>query len=257
MITSTHNPKIQKVRTLLSDRQARAEHRAFVLEGVRLVEEAVQVNWPLQHILFCRSLSARGRSLLEICSAMGVPIDEAPENIFKSASGTENSQGILAVAEIGSLPEKPNPNFLLIGDAIRDPGNLGTLLRTAAAAGVDQAVLTPGTADIFNPKVVRSAMGAHFHIPIRTASWEEIDCRYQPALDFFVAEMDSSTSLWNADFRKPLALIIGGEAEGASEAALQLPHQTVKIPMSAETESLNAAIAAGIILFEVVRQRKA
>ncbi|MHC1785192.1 MAG: TrmH family RNA methyltransferase [Anaerolineaceae bacterium] len=256
MITSTHNPIIQRIRSLLTDKKARNEQQAFVLEGVRLVEEAVHANWPLQYILYCETISARGRSLLEISAAMGVEIDEVNENVIASASGTENSQGILAVAEMGSLPEKPDPNFLLIADNIRDPGNLGTLLRTAAAAGVDQVILSPGTADPFNPKVVRSAMGAHFHIPIRSAAWEDIAGRYKTRMEFFVAEMESSTSLWEADFRKPLALIIGGEAEGASEAARRLANQTINIPMSGKTESLNAAIAAGIILFEVVRQRK-
>jgi TrmH family RNA methyltransferase len=238
------------------DKKARNEQQAFVLEGVRLVEEAVQANWPLQHILFCEAISARGRSLLEASASMGVQIDEVSENIIASASDTENSQGILAVAEMGSLPEKTDPNFLLIADNIRDPGNLGTLLRTAAAAGVDQVILSPGTADAFNPKVVRSGMGAHFHIPIRSASWEDIASRYKLKMEFIVAEMTSSTSLWEVDFRKPLAFIIGGEAEGASEAARRLADQSIYIPMSEKTESLNAAIAAGIILFEVLRQRK-
>lgn len=256
MITSPHNPKIQRIRSLLTDRKTRAEQNVFVLEGIRLVEEAVQAGWPLEQILFAETISVRGRLLLEKCGLMGVQADEVPEKTLASVSDTETSQGILAVAQMKDLPAKPQPDFVLIADAVRDPGNLGTLFRTASAAGVDQVLLTPGTADAYNPKVVRSAMGAHFHLPIQTLAWDEIAARYKTRLKFFLAEMAGSIAIWEADFRSPSAVIIGGEAEGAGDQARRLTDQAVNIPMSGHTESLNAAIAAGIILFEVVRQRK-
>lgn len=257
MISSTHNPRIQLVRSLLSDRQARASTQAFVLEGVRLVEEAVRTDWPLEQVLFDESLSDRGRALLDACRQKGIPCEEVARRVLESISDTGNSQGILAVAKMKDLPIEPHPDFVLIADSIRDPGNLGTLLRTAAAAGVDLVLLTPGTADAFNPKVVRSAMGAHFHLPIQTMSWGNIAAQFKPELKFYLAEMESSSPIWDVELRHPLAVVIGGEAEGAGEEARRLADLAVHIPMSARTESLNAAVAAGIILFEVVRQRKA
>ncbi len=256
MITSAHNPRIQKVRGLLNHRRDRTRHNVFVLEGVRLVEEAFQASWPLKEVFYSEKLSGRGRRLLDECAQKSIPIEEIDDAVLNSLSDTESSQGILAVAAIRDLPPGSQADFILIADAVRDPGNLGTLLRTAAAAGVNLALLTPGTADAYNPKVVRSAMGAHFHLPIRTASWEEIGEEFKQGRHFFLAEMEARDNLWDVDFRKPLALIVGGEAQGASNAACRQADQSVKIPMSGGAESLNAAIAAGIILFEVVRQRR-
>jgi TrmH family RNA methyltransferase len=255
MITSSHNPRIQKIRDLLNNRRDRTQRQVFVLEGVRLLEEAVQAGWPLEQVYYTNTLSERGRRLLDECAQKGIPIEDVHPSIMDSLSDTETSQGLLAVAGMKELPVRKQPDFLLIADAVRDPGNLGTLLRTAAAAGVDLALLTPGTADAYNPKVLRAAMGAHFHLPIICASWEEIEPRYKQGRQFFLAEMETKQSIWEADFRQPLAIIIGGEAEGAGDEARKLADQTIKIRMAGVTESLNAAVAAGIILFEVVRQR--
>ena len=121
--------------------------------------------------------------------------------------------------DYSQLPIPNSPNFLLIPDQIRDPGNLGTLIRTAAAAGVQAVLLPPETTDAFAPKVVRAGMGAHFRLPIHTMDWDEIEqvCK-QADLQVFLADMDGG-SCWETDFREPLALIVGGEAEGASEQA--------------------------------------
>lgn len=255
MITSIHNPKIQRIRALLANRHERHQQQVFVLEGIRLVEEAVRSNWTIEHLIFSSSISLRGKNIIEECEKKGILTDEVPENIIASISDTETSQGILAVTVMVSLLIPTALDFVLIADNIRDPGNLGTLLRTAAAAAVDLVVLTPGTADAYNPKVVRAAMGAHFRIPIQTADWPEVAARFKPDLKFLLAEMENSSPLWQVDFHNPLAIIIGGEAEGASENARQLADLFVSIPMPGKMESLNAAIASGIILFEVVRQR--
>lgn len=255
MITSSHNPRIQKIRDLLNNRRDRTRHKLFILEGVRIVEEAVQAGWPVEQVFFSNTLTARGRRLCDECTQTGIPVEEVHPAIMDSLSDTETSQGVLAVAGIQELPVRKQADFILIADTVRDPGNLGTLLRTAAAAGVDLALLTPGTADAYNPKVLRAAMGAHFHLPIRCASWEEIESVYKEGRQFFLAEMEADKSLWEVDFRQPLAIIVGGEAEGAGVEARRLANQAIKIRMAGAIESLNAAIAAGIILFEVVRQR--
>ncbi len=183
-----------------------------------------------------------------------IEVEEVESRLLQSLSETETPQGILAVLSDSQLPIPHSPNFLLIPDQIRDPGNLGTLLRTAVAAGVQAVCLPPETTDAFAPKVVRSGMGAHFRLPIHTMTWEEIEARTK-GLQVYLADMDG-TSCWATDLRQPLALIVGGEAEGASEEARKLTTQEISIPMQGRVESLNAGVAGSVLMFEVMRQRK-
>lgn len=256
MITSTHNPRIQLVRSLHGRSKERREAGAFLAEGVRLVEEALAVGWPFRFVLAAESLGERGRLLVASLQAHGVEVETIVDNLVKTVSETEASQGLLAVLEPSPLPIPKDPAFILIPDSIRDPGNLGTLLRTAAAAGVQVVCLPPETTDAFSPKVVRAGMGAHFHLPITSLPWEAIRTLTNN-LDIYLAEMHASTSCWEADFNSPLALIIGGEADGASLPARQLATKQVFIPMPGMSESLNAAAAGAILMFEIVRQREA
>ncbi|MFN8384064.1 MAG: RNA methyltransferase [Anaerolineales bacterium] len=256
MITSNHNPKIKLVRALLSRARDRREAGAFVVEGVRLVEEAIHSNWPMRFVLYDDSLSERGMSKVENLKSQGVDAEEVSTSVMKAMSETENPQGILAVLNEFQLPIPESLSFILIPDQIRDPGNLGTLLRSAAATGV-QAVLIPSeTTDAFAPKVLRSGMGAHFKLPIHSMSWDEIETVIKPAgLQVLIADMDGR-SCWEIDLRQPVALVIGSEAEGASEAANKLANGKISIPMSGMMESLNAGVAGSVLMFEVVRQRK-
>jgi len=255
MITSNHNPKIKLVRALLSRARDRREAGAFVVEGVRLVEEAVNSNWPMRFVLFDESLSERGMSKVESLMSLGVDVEEVSTSVMKALSETETPQGILAVLELTNLPIPNLLNFILIPDQIRDPGNLGTLLRSAAATGV-QAVLTPPeTTDAFAPKVLRSGMGAHFKLPIHSMSWDEINEVIKSAgLQVLIADMDGQ-SCWDIDLTKPVALVVGNEAEGASESARGFASGKISIPMSGMMESLNAGVAGSVLMFEVVRQR--
>jgi RNA methyltransferase, TrmH family len=252
VITSSQNPKIKFVRTLLGRAKERREAGAFVVEGVRLVEEAESRNWKFRFVFYDASLNERGSSLVEHLLSREIEVEEVSESLMKSLSDTETPQGILAVVELAPLPIPDSPNFILIPDQIRDPGNLGTLLRTAAAAGVQAVFLPPETTDAFAPKVVRSGMGAHFHLPIQSMRWEKIR-RETKDLQIFLADMDGK-SCWETDLRQPLALIIGGEAEGASEEARKLALQKISIPMSGNVESLNAGVAGSVLMFEVMRQ---
>jgi len=229
-----------------------------VVDGVRLVEDAVNGDWKFRFALFDETLSERGRSQVEGLKSLGVEVEEVSASLMKSLSETETPQGILAVLELTQLPITNHPNFILIPDQIRDPGNLGTLLRTAAAAGVQAVLLPPETTDAFAPKVVRAGMGAHFRLPIRSLNWEEVEQVVKSAgLQVFLADMDGK-SCWETDLRQPIALVIGGEADGASESAGKLAHQAkrISIPMSGNVESLNAGVAGSVLMFEVVRQRR-
>ena len=155
----------------------------------------------------------------------------------------------------------------MIPDQIRDPGNLGTLLRSAAATGVQAVLLPPETTDAFAPKVLRAGMGAHFRVPIRETGWEEIEQVCKSAnganeqggksanLQMYLADMNGKPC-WETDLRQALALIVGGEAEGASDEARKLAHERISIPMAGNVESLNAGVAGSVLMFEVIRQRK-
>lgn len=255
MITSNHNPKIKLVRALLGRARDRHEVGAFVVEGVRLVEEAANSNWPMRFVLFDESLSKRGMSKIESLTSQGMDVEEVSTSVMKAMSETETPQGILAVLEFSNLPIPKSPDFILIPDQIRDPGNLGTLLRSAAATGVQAVLITPETTDAFSPKVLRAGMGAHFKLPICSMSWDEVQQVVKlKGLQVLIADMDGQ-SCWETDLRRPVALVIGSEAEGASESARGLVHQKISIPMAGKVESLNAGVAGSILMFEAVRQR--
>lgn len=255
MITSSQNPKLKLVRALMGRAKERREANAFVVEGVRLVEEAINSHWKLRFVLYDETLSERGKSQVESLKSLGVEVDEIPASLMKSISETETPQGILAVLEFTQLPIANHPDFILIPDRIRDPGNLGTLLRSAAATGVQAVFLPPETTDAFAPKVLRAGMGAQFRLPIHEMEWEQIERIVTSAnLQLYVADMNG-VSCWETDLRKPLALVIGGEAEGASKEAQRLAHGKISIPMTGGVESLNAGVAGSVLMFEVVRQR--
>jgi RNA methyltransferase, TrmH family len=254
MITSAKNSRIKLARSLAGRPRERLDAHAFLVEGVRLVEEALAAERPMRFVLHSAGLNERGRQLIGKLVAKNIEVEQVSEGLLDSISETENPQGILAVLELSTIPLPQFPDFILIADQIRDPGNLGSLLRTAAAAGVQAVLLPPETTDAFAPKVVRAGMGAHFRLPILSLNWEEIQSATQ-SLQVYLADMQGSPC-WQMDFRAPLALIVGGEAEGATEAARRLADGSVCIPMPGGIESLNAGVAGAILMFEVVRQRE-
>lgn len=250
MITSSTNSKIKLVRKLHSQSHDRKGETAFVIEGVRLIEEAISVGWPIEFILFDQTLSSYGQSLI---AQQHNPYEITP-GLMADISDTETSQGILAVLprNFRSLPAIPDVVILI--DQVRDPGNMGTMLRSAAAIAASAVILTPGTVDVYSPKVIRAGMGAHFHLPILPLPWHEIHT-YLNKLPIFLAAANANMTLWQANFRQPCVLLIGGEAFGASRMGEEMATHQVSIPMPGRVESLNAAVAAGIIMAEVMRQR--
>jgi TrmH family RNA methyltransferase len=258
MITSSHNPQIQAVRALLARRKEREERQAFVVEGIRLAEEALQAGWLPDWVLVSDTLSERGRKVKDAFAAHGIAIDTVRPELMDSISDTETSQGFLAVYTYRRLPLPDVFDFLVVVDEVRDPGNLGTLLRSCAAAGVQGVLVSPGTVDAFAPKVLRAGMGAQFHLPVITMTWDQVHTLCKKAavpLSLYLAEAGEGIPPWQIDLRRPLALVVGGEAEGASDEARRKVDGLITIPMPGKSESLNAAVAASILLFEVVRQR--
>ncbi len=258
LITSVHNPRIKWVHELQSRSKVRKEENVFVAEGVRLCEETLQAGWTAQLVFHTEDLNLRGQAVVESFQSLGVSIEVVAPHVMHAISDTETPQGILAVLERRVLPLPDFLNFVLIADGVRDPGNLGTILRTTRAAGVQAVFIPPGTVDPFSPKVVRAGMGVHFWLPILVLSWKEIYSQLSKSnLHVYLAAAGEGQPYLLADFRAPIALIVGGEAQGVGEQARKITDQYIFIPMPGGGESLNVAAAAAILLFEVVRQRNA
>ncbi len=251
--TSLANERVRYVRSLERERVRTREQR-YTVEGIRLVEEALRAGVrPVLAFYTARlSSSERGRALLAALQQAASSVVEVTPEVMASLSETVTPQGVLAVVPMHELPW-PAHGLAVILDGLRDPGNVGTILRTAWAAGASGAIALRGTVDPYAPKVVRSAMGAHFHLPLRS----RVDLAGLPELlagrEVFLADQQG-LPYWQADWQGDRALVIGGEARGA-EMAAGLAGVRVAVPMVGGVESLNAAVAAGVLLFEALRQR--
>jgi TrmH family RNA methyltransferase len=248
MITSTQNPRVKHVRLLQERARARRKEGQMVLEGARLIGDALaQGQRPIW--LFYTPESAG------LLPDPPVHAEAVSLEVMRHMSDTQQPQGLLAVFPLPTVPLPAAPQRVLILDAVRDPGNLGTILRAAAAAGVQAVLLTPDSADPYNPKVLRAGMGAHFRVPLAVREWPQI-AAYCAPLRVYLADSAGAVRYDAVDWKIPWGLIVGSEAHGAGPQAAELAALRVSIPMSAATESINAAMAASILLFEAQRQRR-
>ncbi len=256
MITSTSNEHIKFVRSLQAQRRARHKAGRFVIEGTNLVLDAVSAGAELEQIFYTEDFasSAEGSVALQRLSQSGAALSAVASPVMNVMSDTQTPQGILAVLAVPHLPAPDDFSFALVIDAVSDPGNMGSLMRVAAAARVPLMLVTSGTVDLSNPKVVRSAMGAHFRLPVQMLSWEGVARRLTEHA-VFIAEAKGGAPYYQVDWRQPCALIVSDEAHGASPEAMQVAHARVTIPMPGGMESLNVAMASGILIYEMVRQR--
>ena len=254
MITSLTNDKVKLVRSLY-ERKHRANEQRFAIEGARLIDDALAANLTPDWIFCAERLTPRAQETVSRLKKRQVEIITVSETVLKACSETETPQGLIAVLPFPRLAVPIDAKLILIADTLRDPGNLGTLLRSAAASEVDAVLLSPATVDAYNPKVVRSAMGAHFRLPIMEAAWAAIADRVK-GMNVSLAAAAGDCAYTAIDWTLPSALIIGSEASGASRAAARLATQRIAIPLARGVESLNAAVAASIILFEAKRQRR-
>jgi len=250
IIQSPHNPLIKRIRSL-GNRKTRYAERAFVLEGMRAFSAAVDAGIEPE-IVFLADDAAD--DLFDLASPYAKRI--IARRLFDQVMETESPQGIAAIF---SMPASPLPEagdqLIVVLDGIGDPGNLGTIIRTAAAAGADGVVLGPGCVDPFNPKAVRAAMGALFAIPVWEhssiiESWLVDSCPNRLLADG-AGELSYDADVWQGS----VAMIVGSEAHGATAWGRSLATSQIRIPLTRHVESLNASIAAGILLFEAQRQR--
>lgn len=254
MITSPGNDKVKYLRSLYQRKQRLAEGR-FIIEGARLIEDALAAGLTPDWVFAAQQLPSHARQTLHRLRARRIDVIDVSDTVFKACSDTETPQGLIAVLSMPQLTWPADPKLIVVVDALRDPGNLGTLLRSCAAADVDGVLLSPGTVDAYNPKVVRGAMGAHFRLPVREADWVEIIDRVG-GRPVYVADQNGVTAYDAVDWTQPAALIIGSEAAGVSNEAAHVATARLSIPLARGVESLNAAVAASIIVFEARRQRR-
>lgn len=249
-----------KLLTLARDlkrRKAREKHQLFVAEGVRSVEELLRSALKIRGALVAPQLleAPRGASLVDALREKAIVVEEVAANAFGSAAETDSPQGVLAIAEVprrslAALGEGWS-GVVLVLDAVQDPGNVGTILRTAAALGVAATVALPGTVDLWNAKVVRSGMGAHFRHLAFSSTWDELDSfREKAGAAVFVADAGGEAAD-RIDAPRRIVLVVGNEGAGVSREARSRAERVVSIPIASDVESLNVAVATGILLYSL------
>lgn len=260
-ITSSQNPVIKEIKAL-KERKHREATGLFFIEGIKFVEEALKEKTGIVRVVISEQLPLNkgGEEILSKVKACGCEMFSVPEGLFKEISDTQTPQGILAVisARHCSLEEIiEDNNFLVLLDSIQDPGNMGTIIRTADATGATGILVSKGCVDVYNPKVLRSTMGSIFHVPICMCenTVETVNMLKSQGVKVYAAHLNGKLNYFEPDMKNNITLIVGNEANGISDEVAASANELVKIPMPGRSESLNASIAAGLLMYEVVRQR--
>lgn len=251
-ISSRENKTLKLLRSL-QRKKGRKETGLYFVEGVRMVEEALRWRGSdIEAVIVSESFEEKNRNFVYSLDESGKTVYTAKESLFAEVCNTETPQGIGAILKIPSEVElaEQNANFILILDGVSEPGNLGTIIRTAEAAGVDVVILTKGCADLYNPKVVRATMGSLFRVPcVIDADSTAITMLKNDGFTVIATALNDSVEISSARISGKRALVIGSEAFGVSEEVLSLSDIKVRIPMAGEVESLNAGVAAGISMY--------
>lgn len=257
-ITSKDNEIIKHIRKL-KDKKYRDESNEYVVEGVKLVEEAVKENAKIKQIIVCedttRTYEIPTHIMLEIARYECISVSN---KIFNIITQVTNPQGIMAIIEKNAQDAQIDysQDIIVVLDDVQDPGNLGTILRTVDSIGLNQIIVSKGTADAFNSKVVRSTMGAIFRIKIIEVEnlAQVIKEMRKHHFKLMVTSLQTKNSIYDIDFNKKI-IVIGNEANGVSKEIQDMADEKAKIPMLGRTESLNASVAAGVVMYEYVRQK--
>ncbi|KRQ87344.1 23S rRNA (uridine(2479)-2'-O)-methyltransferase [Caloramator mitchellensis] len=247
------NNKLIKDTLKLKQKKYRDESGKFIIEGARFVEEALNEN-KVEYIFYSgKFASSKYSSILDA----NCPKYEVEDAVIKELSDTETPQGIIAVCIKTDYDLEVLKDFAVIIDGVQDPGNLGTIIRTADAAGADAVIIVKGTVDVYNSKTLRSTMGSIFHLPVIYIDEFEtsIDILKQKGFKVYATDLTAKSYIYDFDFKQKTAIIIGNEANGIPQSHIELATDKIKIPMIGRAESLNAAMASSILLYEVVRQR--
>ncbi len=258
VISSKDNEFIKHIKKL-KDKKYREMNKQFIIEGLKLIKEAIEENANIKQIVICDNCQNTGviptELMYEIAKYECVYVTD---KVFNSISDVNSPQGILAIIEINDKEKEIDysQDIIVALDDIQDPGNLGTILRTVDSIGLNQILVSKGTADCYNPKVVRSTMGAIFRVKIIECEDLEKTLKEIKKHKFklVVTSLQTENSLYDIDFNKKV-IIIGNEANGVEAKIQEISDEKIKIPMLGKTESLNAAVATSIVLYEYVRQK--
>jgi RNA methyltransferase, TrmH family len=257
MLTSTQNPLIKQIKKLQSPKERR-ETQLFLLEGTHLIQEACAVKYPLITVCFTERWQAHHQELWSIVIKNCDRVEIVSDEVIKSIATTVNPDGIVATAPRLAVAQPPIPaNLTLVLSTIQDPGNLGTIIRTAAAAGVDGLWVSDDSVDLDNPKVLRASAGQWFRLAMGASdNLQELVTNYQQqGVRIVSTTSHAETSYWDVDWRSPTLILLGNEGAGLSTDLAALADLQVKIPMSITVESLNVATAAALMLYEARRQQ--
>ena len=258
IITSKDNELVKHIRKL-KDKKFRDENNEYVVEGVRLVEEAVKENAKIKQIIVCedttKTYEIPTHIMLEIAKYECIYVSN---KVFNLITQVTNPQGIMAIIEkdTANVQIDYTQDIIVTLDDVQDPGNLGTILRTVDSIGLNQIIVSKGTADAFNAKVVRSTMGAIFRIKIIEVEdlAKAITDMKKHHFKLMVTSVQTDNSIYDINFNKKI-IVIGNEANGVSKEIQEMADEKAKIPMLGRTESLNASVATGVVLYEYVRQK--
>ena len=258
VISSKDNEIIKKIKSL-KEKKYRDIENCYIIEGIKLVKEAIAENAKIKQIVVCEDCINDGEidtdTLYEIAKFDVVYVTE---KVFKTITDVKTPQGIIAVIEKNNINSKIdyNQDIIVALDGVQDPGNLGTILRTVDSANLKQIILSKESADSYNPKVVRSTMGAIFRVNIIEVDSLKDMLQEAKKNDFkvMVTSLDTKNSIYDVDYSKKV-IVIGNEANGVSKEVQAIADEKVKIPMLGQTESLNASVAAGIMIYEYVRKK--
>ena len=258
IIISKDNEIIKHIRKL-KEKKYRDEYNEYVVEGVKIVEEAIKENAKIKQVIVCndttKTYEIPTHIMLEIAKFDCIYVSD---KIFNYITQVTNPQGVMAIIEKQdeNMQIDYNQDIIVMLDDVQDPGNLGTILRTVDSIGLNQIIVSKGTADSFNSKVVRSTMGAIFRLKIIEEDdlIKTIKELRKHHFKLLVTSLQTENSIYDIDFSKKI-IVIGNEANGVSKEIQDLADEKAKIPMLGRTESLNASVAAGIVMYEYVRQK--
>lgn len=261
MITSTANEKVKRLAGLQKKKRLREEEGIFLAEGLRMFREVPKDR--LCEVYVSEAFYKKEKTALEnVLEGTGIRPEFLSDHVYEHVSDTKTPQGVLCVIKRreGRLDEMLGDRcpFLLVLDNLQDPGNVGTILRTAEGAGVTGVILGRDSADIYNPKTIRSTMGSVYRVPFCYA--EDIpgvlDRINGAGITTFAAHLEGKLDYDEPDYRKPCAFLIGNEGNGLRDETAEKAEEYIRIPMLGQVESLNAAIAASVLMFEAARQRR-
>lgn len=244
----------------LKRRKGRSEHGLFLAEGPRLLEELLAAPTSVRHVMYTSDAANEPSTaaLLARSREDGVPCEEVPRGELEEFADTVTPQGVLAVAEIPERTWASVPNGdLVVLDAVQDPGNAGTVLRTAEALGVAAAVSLKGTVDVWNPKVVRASAGSAFRLPVLDAEWTELEpWLRERGVPIWAADAGGDPATREADVPERVALVLGNEGAGVRPAVLGAADRRVAVPIPGPVESLNVSVAAALLMDRIFSARR-